>query len=324
MSKDFLDEKLNTGKKEAERFFNKNIDSDRIRKGIYIRLSNDTPRKKNNGLLYGKISITIAACILLLLITPYLSNTFINYENKDMLGEPINQQLISLNEKANQLLNFFKIGEPDKKSSNLLAVLWNEDDHGDYRVVYSNLLENSDKPLPVSMILFPDNENHMALIASVNNRENYVHYRVIGYNDNEVNTYLMQDYVPNGEVTITDNVIKEKRIMPLEYTQEDSQDNNIQTITYYIAYTYNELGNLVLSTDHIRINKGEQIVIFGDNNNPVEVYPSELFFKDEGEDSLMYINSLSGGASSIDIKPKYGGVPQKLFVEVIDNEQEEY
>ena len=51
---------------------------------------------------------------------------------------------------------------------------------GEYKVLYSSLFEDSDRTYPVSTIEFPKTQQACPYIFE-DSRQNYLHYRLIGY-----------------------------------------------------------------------------------------------------------------------------------------------
>ena len=132
-----------------------------------------------------------------------------------MLGEPVSQEMIKLNESdSGQLLDYFKINKPEQTGDNLLAVIWDSEHEGRYEMAYSSLFEDTNQPGPILMIYFPQNQPDMAVISSENKDLQYIHYRVVGYRKNQIVTLMEQNYINGGEIEVLDGALKESRLVP--------------------------------------------------------------------------------------------------------------
>lgn len=322
-----LDKKLLEASNEAEKFFS-HIDMSNIKNNTKIKIkcvedTNSFNRRYKFKSVYTKIG-AISICILILILIPYAFNISISNDGYSDAGKPISQQPIKLSSnEESQWLNFFKINKPDR-SSNLLAVIYKYNTNGDYKVIYSSLFENSENPQPVSTITFPKGQYPMLLISSQNKQREFLHYRVVGYKNGKILSYLKQDFVPEGEVKVINGVLREKRIIPAEY--ESNTDNVYKSVvTYYIPYYIDEYGNVILSTNHLRIRKGENVAIIGDNNSIIGTYSSGHLIEKEqynieySDNNIKYLYAETCGKENIYIKPKEG-IAKKLFVTVEDDE----
>ena len=215
---------LYKAKYEADRFFSKYY-NDRMKKNVFKRIKQEEKSKRiirffNSGKKYRiqdiiKIPITII-CIISMLIG-FSALLFNEYKRQVLmaenasLGNPVSQEMIKLDESdaSRQLVDYFKINKPNQGGNNILAVVWDTEHDGNYEMIYSSLFEDSDQPGPVQMISFPSNMPNMAVISSLNNEMQYIHYRVLGYRKNQIIDLMEQNYIYEGEIEVFNGVLKE-------------------------------------------------------------------------------------------------------------------
>ncbi|MFZ7102409.1 MAG: hypothetical protein ACOWWO_07100 [Peptococcaceae bacterium] len=318
-----IEKNLAQAKDEADKFFS-GFPEEHMHKKVFHNL--ESPHKNFSGRscfpqgLVEKVSaFAICAVVLLAVIVVFSGGLSLEEGKMTALGQPISQQLLKLDHTdLNQWLHFFKISKPDKINDNLLAVIWEAGRNGDYEMVYSSLFENSSKPCSAALIVFPENQPSMAVISSRNEDNQYIHYRVIGYKDDQILTYLEQNYVTGGELEVVDGVLKEKRFIP-----EISVEDISPVVTYYIPYQATEEGDIILAAENLSINKGEHIAIIGDEETPIEALNAELFLNWETGRELLNANrnmpllyAENPGQEDLLIKPLKGGRLKKISVEV--------
>jgi len=327
---DDLEKDLLKARNESNKFFSK-FPCDTLNETIFLKIKNDRKsrlsKKPLNFRLAAKLSVLSACCIVLLAVIFSLKTGFSFDDNKQLsLGKPVSQQLIKFdNSDLYQWLYFFNINKPDKIDDNLLAVIWNSNTSGDYEMAYSSLLENSNKPCPITTITFPNDQASLVIISSQNDDKKYIHYRVLGYKENEFMSFIEQNYVTGGKIEVVDGVLKETRLAPNTYINEG--DEMRQLITYYIPYQSNESGDIILPVKSLKVNKGEFIAIIGDKNTPVETLNSDLLlYRDTAykllniDESINLLHAENSGREDLYIRPLKGGTPDKISVEVVDNE----
>jgi hypothetical protein len=332
-----LESKLLKAKKESDRFFT-SFSNVKLSKTVLLKLrkcNNETGRKRFTlpkiRIYYGlaaRIALISVCFLLLVSIGLFLrEKAFFENEKEELLGKPVSQQKISLNNIKEQWLHFFKINKPGKVQDNLLAVIWETGGNGEYEMAYSSLFENSSKPGPVGIVSFNNNQPPIMIISTKNVDKHYIHYRIIGYLDTGITALMEQNYVTGGEIEVIDGVIKETRLVPGAYLNKELSGGLYKMVTYYIAYQSNELGDILTPVDSLRISKGDYIAIMGKDNTPVEASNTNLItdldINNEVYDQKLYVKFFeaeSPGHEDIHIKPvKAGGQSKTIAVEVIDN-----
>jgi len=298
-------------KYEADRFFSKYY-NEGLRKNVYDKLREERKIKL-------KLPVAIA-CIFCILI--FFSALLINEYNRQIdmanasLGDPVLQETIKLSEQdANQqFLDYFKINKPDKTGDNLLAVIWDSERNGRYEMAYSSLFENSNQPGPVLMIYFPSDMPDMAVISSYNNDMQFIHYRVLGYEEDQIVTLMEQNYIDEGKIEVNNGALKETRYVP-------KKQNNI--VTHYVPYQVDESGEIIPALQDIKINTGEYITFIGSTIYPVEISYSSLFseLKNDiirADRELKILYAKNAGHDQVFLKPVYGGKPKTITVHVTE------
>jgi hypothetical protein len=322
-----MDKLLSRAKNEAEKFF-ADYSYERMNKAVYSRIRSETKvnqlkkiydSSRNHKILSKTKIPAIIACTFFLLISfsALLFRVYSNQEKVNLLGEPVSQEMIKLNESdSGQLLDYFKINKPEQTGDNLLAVIWDSEHEGRYEMAYSSLFEDTNQPGPILMIYFPQNQPGMAVISSENKDLQYIHYRVVGYRKNQIVTLMEQNYINGGEIEVLDGALKESRLVP-------GYPGKI--VTHYIPYQLSKSGDIISSLQNIKINIGEYIAFIGNSSDPVEVSYSDLFSEREYEptdssNEYRILYAESSGHEELSIKPVSGGKTKTISVEVVENE----
>ena len=329
--KNDLEKILCKSKNESDKFFS-NFSYDNMNKMVLHKLKDN--RKSffsGRSLGLGTKKRVLAACSVILLIFIFFAKDGMNFGNKELasLGTPVSQQLIKLdNQDLSHWVNFFKINKPDKVNDNLLAVIWESDKGDDYKLVYSSLFEDSSRPSPVTKIDFPENNPSMLVISSHNDAGKYIHYRVLGYKEDKIFTYMEQNYVAGGEIKVADGILIENRLIPNNYVEKGSDGDMSRIVTYYIPYQSTETGSIVLPAEKLKIKKGEYIALVGDERSHIEPLNSVLFLEWESGPELLNIDenikifhAQNFGREDLYIKLIKGGMAKKISVEVISDEK---
>lgn len=268
-----LNEKLKAAKEEADRFFAA-WKFNPYRKMIYRRLENPDNYTDSDAfnspwrLVFNKK--VVLASLLLILLALNLFN-FSPFKQSPNIGVPISQQPIRFGDNSTtKWVSFFRLDEPDRSKNSLLAVIWDSSPDGDYKMIYSSLLENCDIPHPVSVMDFPGSSSKLLLISSGNKNSGHLHYRLIEYDDSSraFVTYLEQDFVPYGKVNIEEGIIVEERTVPGIYSAQENEfprSKGKTVVTRLVPYKIDSKGNLILPTDYIRLNRGDYLTFIGYN-----------------------------------------------------------
>ncbi|NLY42915.1 MAG: hypothetical protein GX066_02875 [Clostridiaceae bacterium] len=329
---DKLEMKLLEARKDADRFFS-NFPYEKMNNAVFAKLSKDRDvvYHKRHFIYPLVIKISaLSACLIFLISAVSFFRDGLDYEKENMasLGKPVSQQMIKPDNKEGlyQWLNFFNINKPNQVENNLLAVIWKPGSSGDYEMAYSSLFENSNKPCPAYMIVFPDNQPSVVIISSQNDDKKYIHYRVLGYKEDKIIAYMEQNYVIGGKIEVVDGALKETRLIPDNYVEKEDieKENNgnmKKIITYYIPYQTNESGDIIPSVENIRIRKGDYIAIIGDNTVPVEILNSRMLLDwDKQYDNIKSLYAKSSGYEDLCLRPLNGGETKKISVEVVEDE----
>lgn len=271
-----LDERLKIASSEAEQFFSR-WSFEPYRKLVQKRIENGYLNTKRFDRIFPPGTAWRNKAVLiglsLLLFIPLVFSVFSSALNRhpQQAGVPIAQHPIKLGDHYDtQWVSFFRLDKPDHNRHNLLAVIWETNAADNYRMVYSSLLEDSDIPNPVSTLDFPESSNKLALISSKNREQGYLHYRLIEYNNRAFVTYLEQDFVPDGKVDIKEGIIVEERTVSdirLPKENRSSISKGMTIVTRFIPYKIDSDGNLILSTDHVKLNWGDYLTFVGYNTN---------------------------------------------------------
>jgi len=282
-----LEEVLKAAKVEQENFF-EGWDSESLRNKVRLRIQKDKSPKITPHFNFKNLGI-VMVCILIVLWLPYTGILKLNEKREPgRFGTPITQQAITLDDnKPKQLINFFSINNPDLNGQSLMAVLWGVNPDGNYKAIYSSLFEDSDLPHPVSILNFPGTQNRLAIISSGDSLEKFLHYRLIGYRDHAINIFIEENYVPHGKLSIKEGMLVEQRT-----AGDMSHSSGGMVVTYIIPYMVDTTGELILSTDHVQLNVGEQLLLIGcDSDKEINFYSKENLIK-------KIENKIPGNASS--------------------------
>lgn len=320
-------------KKESERFFS-GFNNEKMSKSVLSKInSNYGEKKKNKPSIYkitfnssiaARISV-ILACFVIIITSVFFFKGKALYEKNDMMGKPVSQQKIDLNDTSynDKWITFFKINKPNKVlQGNLLAVLWETGINGDYQMAYSSMFENSSKPEPVRIIAFNNEQPSIIIISTKSPDKQYIHYRVVGYSGSRIVAFMEQNYVTGGEIAVIDGAIKETRLVPgIIYDKKQNNDMH-EVVTYYIPYQINESGDIYTSVENLKISKGDYIAVLGNENTPVETLtPNLLVDWNPGSEFLndnkntKFFRTENTGQEEIYIKPLYeGGQGRKISV----------
>ncbi|HHY78283.1 MAG TPA: hypothetical protein GX498_07250 [Clostridiales bacterium] len=328
--KNDMEKILFQAKKDVDKFFS-GFPYANLNKSVHCNLKNGRKPVSVNTINY-KLSLKYSAlgiCILLLLIGGFYNYNEKSFRSDASMGEPISKQMLKFeDENIYQWLHFFKINKPYHKDNNLLAVIWNPINNGDFEMVYSSMFENSSKPLPVHIIGFPENKSSIIIISSIDDDEKYIHYRIISYKDNKLFTFVEQNYVIGGKIEVVDGAIKETRLVPKNLVGKNGEQDMRRIVTYFIPYQLDKYGNITLPLEELKINKGEHVAIIGDDSVPIEISDSKLLLDWNRDDSLVNINNdikhlyaCNSGNEYIYIKPLNGGMSKRIFINVMDGDE---
>lgn len=270
-----LEELLQKAKGESERFFG-GWDVDPCRQEVMGRLKREKPNKGFSLVRWGKVAIA-SACLLVALLVPFtLTKT-----------KQFTPQAITLDKREPaQLVNFVPLASPGQTNHSLLAVLWGVSPEGQYKVVYSSLFNDSAIPHPVYTLDIPGTPYRVALISSEDDQQKYLHYRLIGYTDQSIDTILAEDYVPGGKLDIDEGKMVEER--------EDG------SVTHIVPYQIDEEGTLTLSADKVQLQLGEELLLIGlDLSNQVNFSAQEDILQKINEEKEEDIPKARFSANSV-------------------------
>lgn len=318
-----LDNYLNKAKKDSNSFFTK-VPYEKLNRTVLRKISNNdvnTLPARHFGLKLRPISIFAVSLVVIAVISIFTFTNRFKDQSSVSIGEPVSQEMIEFdNSEKSQWLYYFKFRKPDHANNNLLAVIWEYGRSGNYEIVYSSVFENSNKPCKSSVISFPDDQPPIFVISSLNDDEEYIHYRMLGFKENKIFTLMEQNYVSNGKLEVIEGVLKETRFIP-------TADNEItEIITYFIPYQLNEDGDIVSSAEKLRINRGEHIALVGYENMPVALMNNTLIWEKESDimdimdinKNIVLYSADKAGKEYIYICPLNNGQPKKILVEIVD------
>ncbi|MGI6084097.1 MAG: hypothetical protein ACOYIF_01470 [Acetivibrionales bacterium] len=323
-----LEDKL---KKESNRFF-AGFDYKKLSRAVFLKIKDHDeksgkkfaiPKMGFNYRIAARVSAILACFVLLITSVIFLRGTIYKNEKNEMIGKPISQQKIDLNDTdyKEKWVTFFKINKPDKvRQGNLLAVLWETGRNGDYQMAYSSMFENSSIPEPVRTIAFNNEQPSIIILSTTNTDKQYIHYRVVGYSGSRIIAFMEQNYVTCGEIAVIDGVIKETRLVPGLIFNKKHQSDLHQMVTYYIPYQVNESGDIHTPVENLKINKGDFIAVLGNENTPVETLNSNLLIDWEQGSELLnnnintkFFKTENTGQEDIYIKPSNEGGKGKII-----------
>jgi uncharacterized protein YcfL len=325
-----LDQKLKIAKRQADKFFS-NWKFEPCTREVEERV-NSLSNTSKSKLRLKTVSATVASLVIILILT-FASNkvNLFNNNKASKAGTPILEQLIKLDDyEPAHLINFFQLNNPNGDSQNLLAVLWELDSNGKYQMIYNSILEDVDIPEPVEVMEMPVKHNKLVLISSKNIEQNHLHYRVMSYDNHTIKTLMEENYVPNGSIEIRNGMIIEKRIEPVKSLNSRSEEPSKefrQIVTLLVPYQYNEKGDLVLSTNYVRLKRGEYLGFIGSEwDDLYRINYKEKVLKEIGVENNLIKKGLKTkfqavdlGIEMISIEPKNRtGIAKKLLIEVVD------
>jgi len=326
-----LDKILETARNQSEEFFN-NFNFEQSRKIVLKKIENSNLNKRNfyNRLLENKIFIkgVLATCIIIFV-------AFISYQigenNFTKIGTPVLQQVVKLDDNENNhLVNYFRVDNPNK-GNNLLAVVWQKDLKGNYQIIYSSILENTDIPNPVTIMNIPFSESKFALVSSSNKDKNFIHYRLIKYNNSNTQTYLEENFVPEGKIEINNGMLIEERATPNDYylqkgNQEILASNKIYR--YFIPIELRKDGGVTLTTNKIRLKKGSILTLLPDDrimpldfdyNDEILSIRGNKIYGNEEIGGLVNFETIKEGYVNLKIREKNNiEIVNQLFIEIVD------
>lgn len=329
-----LEQLLNIGREQSEKFFS-NFNIIQSEKIVKKRIEKYKQQKKESSLkfksLFNKKSyIKFGIAISSILIFTIMFNRLNNNEF-EKIGTPVLQQSIELdNAKDHHLVNYFRIDNPNK-SNNLLAILWEKNLNGNYEIIYSSIMENADIPNPVTVINMPSSESRFALVSSSDKNNNFIHYRLIKYKNNTTETYLEENYVPEGKISFNNGILIEERTATNNYS---IQNINMPIASYQKEYRYfvpvelSDDGGFTLSTNKVELKKGAILTLLFDNIivPPEFEYNNKIIDKTVEEQYINYTRSpfvnfqaIEKGLVNLKIITKNGiAETYELIIEIVD------
>jgi len=330
-----LDKKLEQARIEADRFF-ENLKFAPYRKIVQKKINNssDGKRRFQIGLLNNKKRIKGVAIIgififLTIFLVPKTWDVYrYRYVSKQM-GSPILQQSVKLdNRRLSHWFNFFMLNNPGQKDHNLLAVLWKMEPDGKYKMIYSSLLEETDIPKPPMIMEMPQTNNKFILISSKNKNKEYLHYRLISYEDNTIKTYLEENFIPDGKIEIKKGTLLEEKVQPDEYLKTKSEQMSMlrKVVTRFVPYQFTGDGRIILSTNYVKLKKGDYLTLVGDNYKLVQVDFNKKLIKKVGERTSSdktiqktLFQAVESGIDFLKLRPDYNdSIEERLLIEVIE------
>jgi len=259
-----LEAKLRRARGEAERFFSRRLQGS-LEERVYRRIKTDIPRGLRPTFLYR----TGAAAAVLLLLALVFSRA--PGPAPAGTGSPVAQQPVALEEQGPaHWLNFFRVTQPDSSGESLLAVLWAPQPGGGWQAVYSSLLAADGDPLPVATLELPGGRGRLVLISSRDQREEYLSYRLVGYDAGRVRAFHEEDYVPRGELEVArQGFLVERRLDPGAFSPAgDSGGRNggePYAVTNLIPYLVDDRGQIILPRDPLVLEVGQYLVLVGND-----------------------------------------------------------
>lgn len=297
-----LEELLQEAKSQADRFFagwdlgpSRQKAKSRIQAGDF---------KKSFSLLARREWAKLGLALVFLLLT-----LFFPYRIRQAKQYAL--QTVTLDERRpSQLVNFVPVTNPAHTGQCLLAVLWGLNPQGQYQVIYSSMFNDSVLPHPVSTLDFPGTPYRMALLSSEDSEQKYLHYRLIGYADQNINTIFAADYVPGGKLDLEEGKMVEER--------EDG------SVTHIIPYQIDDKGDLILSADKIQLQLGEKLLLIGfDLSNQINFIAREEAIRkideeNEADKPKARFAASNVGEDYIRLTPNYNPAKGKtLYIRVV-------
>jgi len=315
-----LDEKLKIAYEESEKFFNNFVFKDSpntIKKKMEQR--NNIRMKTFIPINFKQVAIFFT--ILLLFAASY---SFFLKED-DNLGIPVLQQRLDSDSKNNEyLINYFSLTNPNY-DKNMLVILWQKKLGEKYKVLYSSIMEDTNRPTPVTIINIPDSQSKLALGATRNEDKDFIHYRLLKYNHDTVDIYLEENYVVNGKVHVDNGILVEERVIPADYYIINPRDEDIikdKIYRYIVPIELRNNGGITLTTSQVKLKQGGILTIIPDDKmTPLEFdYNPDIFNRIWGfpEDSFINFEIKGKGYSNIRIKRKDINESKNLFINIVD------
>ncbi|SHJ81459.1 hypothetical protein [Paramaledivibacter caminithermalis] len=324
-----LDKKLQIAKNQSKIFFDK-FNFDTSKKIVHKRIDANRHVKRNpfgkylTNRIWRKGAVIICAITLILIVTNQIDNN--RFMNKANL---LLQQAVELDDDQDSyLVNYFRVDNPNN-NNNLLAILWQKNSKGNYEIIYSSMMENTDIPNPVDVI--NATEGKYALVSSSNKQENFIHYRLVKYSNNSVKAYLEENYVPEGKIKVCNGMLIEERTIPKNYYSNynnRSMDKFNRVYRYFIPVELRSDGSFALTTSKVKLKKGGTLtLILDDKTVPLEFeYNNDVLNRTDNklepnETIQAYINfeAKETGFSNLKIKQKNNIQKEnELFIEIVD------
>lgn len=257
-----LEELLNSGKSESKSFFSQ-TDYKSAREAVQNRIALRSSVKPKPLWPFQLKAVFIAACFLavICIFATILLSTPAQINNQ---GGTLAEQQVSLDGDKNGLISYFTVKAPDNPGTSIMSVLWDTDSYNS-QMLYSTVFDKCDETYPASSLTFPDTGRKLVLIFSGSNENDFIDYRIIGYNDNRVKEWLSQDYVPGGKLGVKDGMIMEQSTLPFGSGQGGT------SVTYIIPYDIRMSGELILPVQNVRLHIGEQILFVGITDQMLDV-----------------------------------------------------
>lgn len=192
-------------------------------------------------------------------------------------------------------------------------------------------MENTDIPNPVTVMNIPFSDSKFALVSSSNNDKNFIHYRLIKYNNNSTETYLERNYVPEGKVSFYNGMLIEERTVSNDYHIKDDKIPVLKSrkiYRYFLPLELNNNGRFSISANEIKLKKGAILTFLLDKDAlPLEFEYNDRIINesnknlDNNEFSNTSINfeAVEKGFVNLIIKQKeYTNQVNEILIEVVD------
>jgi hypothetical protein len=287
-----LDRKLKTGREEARRFFDGQVDVRKNEEAIIgrERRLSARPRAWVRTCLAGAGVVAAAAvCAALILGSQSAGQT------AQPTASALAEQTVYLSEDKAYRMNYIPVEMPDD-GGGLMTVLW-EMGGGDERMAYYSLFETGDTLYPALTIPFPGSDYDMLLIASGDSEMDSLGYRLIGYSGDALKTWWSQDSVPGGLVTLNDGVAVEQRA-----------DGSEATVTYIVPIQSPVPGAIALPVDTLRMSVGERLLLIGGGEETLDAASQSGLLGAEAQEEngvpAVLLKALRAGKDVVNVGPK--------------------
>ncbi len=244
-----LDQKLKMGASQAQRFFEGRFDARRSEDAAIGRGRRQlfSSRALRRVCLAGAgLAAAAAVCAVIIFTAGGRGGTAAEAQPAEVIAE----QTVCLSDDKEYRMNSVPVDMPDK-SSGLITMLW-EIHGGEKQMAYYSLFEACDTVYPALILVFPDPEYDMLLIASGNSAMGRLGYRLVGYSGGALSTWWAQDGVPSGLVTVSDGVAVETR-----------GEGDDASVTYIVPVQTVQPGEVVLPVSALRMRVGERLLLVG-------------------------------------------------------------